>query len=115
MKNLLNAFLHQIRTFIVFAVFAVFILSSALPAIAADMTPKSAPEKGEAQLHKIIEKSEDAAQSGMNSMDKVAERSSRGLNEVQADADFSEMKRPENTKAKSVIDQVKGAMKKATD
>jgi hypothetical protein len=115
MKTLLNAVLHQVRTLVVFAGCALLIFSSTLPANAANTAPKSAPDGGEAQLHRIIEKSEDAAQSGMNSMQQVAERSSKGLNEVQADADFKEMKRPENTQATSVIDQVKEAMKKAAD
>jgi hypothetical protein len=115
MKTLMNVILHQIQTAVVVAACGLLILFNALPANAANMAPKSAPNEGEAQLHNIIEKSEDAAQSGMNSMKDVAERSSRGLNEVQADEDSNKMKRPENTQANSVIDQVKDAMKKVTE
>jgi uncharacterized damage-inducible protein DinB len=114
LETVLQPILQSARFFVAVAC-ALLIALNTLPAYAAGMAPKSSPTDGEAQLNKIIDQSEESLKDGLGSMKTVTERANQGLNEVQSDADFNKMKRPSNTNAKSVIDQVKDAAKKSSD
>lgn len=110
-----SAILKKSVHFLVAAIACVgLIFSSAYPAFAAGQGTPTSPTQGETQLPKIIDRSEDAAKTGIDSMKEVAKRSEQGLNEVQGAADYDKMQRPENSQeATSFIDQVKETLEKA--
>lgn len=112
----LNSFLKYATRFLIAAIACVSLFfASVTPALAAGKAAPAKPTEGEAQLTKILDESEDAAKEGRSSLQEVAERSERGLNEVQGSADFDKMKRPENSQgATSFIDTIKEGMKEAS-
>lgn len=110
-----NNWLRPFRFIAIAFACGLLLFSSAYPAMAAGRSTPTNPTEGETQLNKILDKSEEAAKSGLSSMRDVEKRSERGLNEVQADADYSKMQRPENSQnATSVIDQIKESFDKVT-
>ena len=111
-----KALLKNATRFLIAAIACVSLLfSSTMPAMAAGKTTPANPTEGEAQLTKILDESEDAAKEGRSSLQEVAERSERGLNEVQGSADYDKMKRPENSQnATSFIDPLKEGLKDAS-
>jgi hypothetical protein len=83
--------LRPVRFLLATLMCTMLFLMSSNPAQAAK-TPRSQPTEGTIQLDKIMEKSEDAAHSAPMSLEKVEQRSSEGLNEVQGAADKNKMK-----------------------
>ncbi len=94
---------------------ALLLVVNATPTWAAGMSAPTKPSDGEVQLKKIYAESEDALNSGLDSMQEVSERAQRGSNEVQGGADLDKMSTPENSKAATTFkDQVKQALDKVT-
>jgi hypothetical protein len=64
----------------------------------------------------VQRQSEEALKSPPNSLRKVQEKSNRGLNEIQRDADVQQMNRPENSStAPSIEDRIEHALEKLTN
>ncbi|UBF26321.1 hypothetical protein K9N68_33285 [Kovacikia minuta CCNUW1] len=90
-------------------------VSSTVPAIAAGSSHQSSPTKGEAKLDQTLEKSQEVLKSPPMSLGEVEDRSNKGLNEVQEDADANKMKRPENTnRSTTVQEKIENALERVT-
>jgi hypothetical protein len=103
---------------IVFAcTFMVFTSMAAVDAAPAnDTRAKTDLTKGAERLDDVQKKSEEILRNPPMSFDRVQTESSKGLNEVQGDADIQDMSRPSNSrgvtsiqeKAEQVLEKVKG-------
>ena len=103
--------LRPVRFLIAACICALLMLSHAVPAYSAPINPtgtKTAPQEGEAQLRGIEREAQEAVLKDPYSRQEMQTKTSRGLNEVQGDADIDKMSRPENSQAaSSVEDKVK--------
>lgn len=91
------------------------VLSNAFPAAAAGTTVPSEQTKGETQLKKIYEESENSLRDGPPALDEVRDRAQAGVNEVQADADLDKQQNPANSQeAVTFKERVKEALEKVT-
>ncbi|WP_017297080.1 hypothetical protein [Nodosilinea nodulosa] len=93
------------------ALSCLLVLMTATPALAMGSTP-SRPDQGTVQLDGVYNESEKAVRPE-NALDgdKVADRANKGLNEVQKDADTSQMNHPGNSsQATSPMEQIKDAL-----
>ena len=118
------------RSLVAIAVATLLLVSSTVPAFAMDSavhksnmksgnpqtminSTRSSPTEGEAPLNEIYEKSEDALKQPPLSMEKVQQEATKGYNEVQGDADFDKMHRPDNSQeATSAAEKVENALEK---
>lgn len=92
---------------------AVLLFSNAFPAVAGGMRSKTT--EGSTQLNKIIDDSEAAAKSSPPSLKDTQRKAEEGINEVQGSSDANKMKRPDNSKqATSIEEQVGKVMDKVT-
>lgn len=93
------------------ALSCVLVLLTATPALAMGSTP-SRPDQGTVQLDDVYNESEKAVRPE-NALkgDKVIDNANKGLNEVQKNADASQMNHPDNSaQATSPMDQIKDAL-----
>ncbi|MBE9138356.1 hypothetical protein IQ254_14365 [Nodosilinea sp. LEGE 07088] len=98
------------------ALSCILMLSMASPAALAIGSTPSQPDQGTAKLDGVYNEAEKSVQPE-NALkgDRVIDRANKGLNEVQKDADVSQMNYPENSKqATSPIDQIKDALSQVT-
>lgn len=95
-----------VRTLIAVCFCALMFISNAFPAFAVT----SSPTKGEDQLLGIEKESQEVVLKKPMSLEETQEKSSKGPNEVQGDADIEKMKNPSNTNATSFEQQVKKAV-----
>ncbi|MBD2292945.1 hypothetical protein H6G06_05475 [Anabaena sphaerica FACHB-251] len=99
--------------FVAFACAFIF-LFNAFPALAIS-SYQSEPTEGPTQLLETQRRTDEAAQSPPIGLKESQEKTKRGLNEVQGDADIDKMKRPENSRsATSVEQEVEGFLEKVT-
>ncbi|MBW4558392.1 MAG: hypothetical protein KME59_21185 [Trichormus sp. ATA11-4-KO1] len=106
--------LRPVRFVIVATVGALIFLSSALPAFAIS-SYQSSPTEGPTQLLETQRKTDEIAKSEPPKLKEVQEKSNKGLNEVQGDADIDKMKRPENSQsATSVEENVQNFLERVT-
>jgi hypothetical protein len=92
----------------------VLFFSNALPVLAISTTP-SAPQKGEAPLDEIYQKSEDALKAEPRTQKQVRAEAQKGTNEIQGDADIDQMSTPKNSQqAVTAKEQVERALEKIT-
>jgi hypothetical protein len=99
--------------FVVFASALIF-LWNAFPALAIS-SYQSEPTEATTQLLETQRKTDEAAKKPPIGLRETQEKTNRGLNEVQGDADIDKMKRPENTQdATSVEQEVENFLEKIT-
>jgi hypothetical protein len=112
--NLALAILHPIRVFLVVMICALIFLTSAFPALAIT-SYQSDPTEGTTQLLETQRKTDEVSRSGPPKLREVQEKSNKGFNEVQGDADIDKMKSPENSQSStSVRDEVEDFLGKVT-
>jgi hypothetical protein len=106
MKSLLSG----LRFVLSICLCATLLFASVVPSAAAQANVKDKPMVNEAgKVAKEYERTakETIDKGGLQSLEEVRDRSSGGaLNEVQGTAGFEEMKRPSNTSAKSIEQQI---------
>ncbi len=106
--------LRPVRFAIVAAACTLLFLSSASPAFALS-SYESDPQEGTTQLLETQRKTDEVARSKPATLKEVQEKSNKGLNEVQGDADIDKMKRPENSQSStSVEENVQNFLEKVT-
>ncbi|MTJ51097.1 hypothetical protein [Dolichospermum sp. UHCC 0259] len=99
--------------FVAFACAFLF-LTTAFPALAIS-SYQSNPREGTTQLLETQRQTDEAAKAPPLGLKETQEKTKRGLNEVQGDADIDKMKRPGNSKsATSVPEEVEGFLEKIT-
>ncbi|MGQ4646415.1 low temperature-induced protein [Lyngbya aestuarii] len=101
------SFLRPLRFLMALFIGTWLFFSSASPAAAAS----SSPTKGEDQLKRIEQKSEEVLKSGPRGLKETTSEANKGINEVQGSADVEKMKQGESQNATSVEQQVKEAVK----
>lgn len=112
MKSLLSG----LRFFLAVCLCAVMLFASVVPSAAAQANVKDKPMVNEAG--KVAKEYEATAKEtidkgGLQSLEEVRDRSAGGgLNEVQGTTGFDEMKRPSNTSAKSIEQQIEEGLDK---
>lgn len=90
----------------------VLVLFTATPAALANSSTPSRPDEGTAPLNGIYNEAEKSIQPE-NALDgdQMADRANKGLNEVQKNADTSQMKRPDNSgQATAPMENIKDAL-----
>jgi hypothetical protein len=100
-----------VRSLITVCFCALMFVSNVLPAFAVT----SSPTKGEDKLLGIEKEAQEVVLKNPMSLEETQEKTSKGPNEVQGDADLEKMKNPSNTKATSFEQQVKKAVSKIKD
>jgi hypothetical protein len=106
--------LRPVRFVIVAFICTLLFVTNVFPAAAISSAKSDATEATD-QLLETQRETDEIAKSAPPSLTEVQERSNRGLNEVQADADIDKMKRPENSQeATTVEDEVNSFLKKVT-
>lgn len=106
MKNILS---RLTRILFAVCICAVLVISQGFPAMAAN----SANNQGEDALKDVQKKSEDVLRTPPRSLEKSKSDAPSGLNLVQGEADKEQMKRPENSNATSVEEQIDEGLKKS--
>jgi len=92
-----------VRTLVAVCFCALLFVSNAFPAFAVT----SSPTKGEDKLLGIEKEAQEIVLENPMSLEETQEKTSKGPNEVQGDADIEKMKNPSNTNATSFEQQVK--------
>jgi hypothetical protein len=107
--------LRLVARFLVVAFVCAFIfLFNAFPALAIS-SYQSQPREGTTQLLETQRQTDTATRVPPIGLKETQEKTKRGLNEVQGDADIEKMKTPENSQsATSVEDEVEGILEKIT-
>ncbi len=106
--------LQPARLLIVSFACTLLFFTSIVPALAIT-SYQSEPTEGTTQLLETQRLTDKAAQSPPAQLKEVQEKSNKGLNEVQGDADIDKMKNPQNSQsATSVEDEVSNFLKKVT-
>lgn len=95
-----------VRAFVAVCFCALLFVSNAFPAFAVT----SSPTKGEDKLLGIEKEAQKVVQDNPMSLEETQDKTSKGPNEVQGDADIEKMKNPSNTTATSFEQQVKKAV-----
>jgi hypothetical protein len=109
-----SSLVRPVRFLVVAFTCVLLLLTNAFPALAIDTT-KSAPTEGTVQLNEIQLKTDEKATEAPLGLEETQAETYQGLNEVQGDADFDKMKRPENSQnATTVKDQVENFLEKVT-
>jgi hypothetical protein len=113
--NLLISLLLRPLRFLILSLVCTFIISSiALPALAIG-SYQTKPTEGTTQLLETQRKTDEVGKSAPPTLREVQEKSNKGLNEVQGDADIDKMKRPENSQsATTVEEEVESLLQKVT-
>lgn len=98
---------------IAFSLVLLFFVSAA-PALAIGSSP-SHPASGEEPLDEILKESQESVKGGPRKMNELQDKSNRGgLNAVQGSANVENMKRPDNTSAEAVSEQVEEVLESVT-
>lgn len=93
---------------------AILFFSNVYPAAAIGST-KSSVKAGEENLNKIQKETDKSVTKTPLTIEEVQKSTEGGPNEIQGSADLEKMKNPENTEqATSFVDEIKGALDKAT-
>jgi|688.fasta_scaffold1003247_2 hypothetical protein len=93
---------------------AFLFLTTTFPALAIS-SYQSNPKEGTTQLLETQRQTDKAAKAPPLGLKETQEKTKRGINEVQGDADIDKMKRPENSQsATSVPEEVEGFLEKIT-
>lgn len=100
-----------VRSVVAVCFCALMFVSNAFPAFAVT----SSPTKGEDKLLGIEKEAQEVVLKNPMSLEETQEKTSKGPNEVQGDADLDKMKNPSNTKATSFEQQVKKAVSNIKD
>jgi hypothetical protein len=109
-----SSLVRPVRFLVVAFTCALLLLTNAFPALAIGTTP-SAPTEATDQLIGIQNKTDKKATEPPLGRGETQAETYNGLNEVQGDADFDKMKRPENSQnATTVKDQVENFLEKVT-
>jgi len=101
------SFLRPLRFLMALFIGTWLFFSSALPAAAVG----SSTTKGEDQLKRIEQKSEEVLKKGPRALEETKSEANKGINAVQGSADAEKMKKEESPNATSVEQQVKEAVK----
>lgn len=111
---LVSSLLTPVRFLIVAFTCTLLFVSNAFPAFAIE-SYQSHPEEATTQLLETQRKTDEVGRSAPPGLQEVQEKSNKGLNEVQGDADIEKMKRPSNsTSATSVEEEVENFLEKVT-
>lgn len=112
--NFALSILHPVR-FVIVAITCTFLfLSTAFPAFAIS-SYQSDPTEATTQLLETQRRTDEVAKSAPPTLKEVQEKSNKGLNEVQGDADINKMKRPENSQSSTSVEQeVENFLEKVT-
>ncbi|WP_414541099.1 hypothetical protein [Nostoc sp. CCY0012] len=106
--------LRPVRFVILAFACTLLLLNNTLPAFAIS-SYQSHPTEGTTQLLETQRKTDEVAKSEPPKLKEVQEKSNKGLNEVQGDADINKMNRPENSQsATSVEENVQNFLEKVT-
>ncbi len=106
--------LRPVRFLVAAFICTTLLFANAFPALAIGSTP-SHPNKGEARLQEIQDKSERVLMEEPRTSGELEREARGGLNTVQGGADIDKMSRPENSQqATSAEQQVEKGLKKAT-
>lgn len=90
------------------------LLFNAFPALAIN-SYQSDPTEGTTQLLETQRQTDEVAKEAPMGMKETQEKTRRGLNEVQGDADIDKMKTPENSQGTTSVEQeVEGFLEKMT-
>ncbi len=111
MNTVFAAAMTWLRTVVIAFACALVLLTSTPAALANSSTP-SRPDEGTAPLNGIYNEAEKSVQpeNALNG-DKMADRANKGLNEVQKNADTSQMNHPANSgQATAPVDKIKDAL-----
>lgn len=113
-SSLVLSILRPVRFVILAFACTLLFLNHALPAFAIS-SYQSHPTEGPTQLLETQRKTDEVAKSEPPKLEEVQEKSNKGLNEVQGDADIDQMKRPSNSQsATSVEENVQNFLEKVT-
>ncbi|MDB9445710.1 hypothetical protein [Anabaena sp. CS-542/02] len=116
MKNyhVILSILHPVRFIIVASACVLLFFSSASAAFAIS-SYQSDPQEGTTQLLETQRQTDEVAKSKPLGLKETQEKSNKGLNEVQGDADIDKMKTPENSQSSTSVEQnVKNLLEKVT-
>jgi hypothetical protein len=109
-----SSLVRPVRFLVVAFTCALLLLTNAFPALAMGTT-KSATTEATDQLNQIQRKTDEKATEPPLGREETQAETYQGLNEVQGDADFDKMKRPENSQnATTVKDEVGNFLEKMT-
>ncbi len=96
--------LRPVRFVIVASACTLLFLSSASPAFAMD-SYQSNPQEGTTQLLETQRRTDEVAKSNPPTLKEVQEKSNKGLNEVQGDADIDKMNTPANSQSSTSVEK----------
>ncbi|EDX86617.1 hypothetical protein S7335_4322 [Synechococcus sp. PCC 7335] len=114
--NYLSTLTASFRPFVIAAVCAVFLFTSAAPALAIGGS-NSSPSKGLEQLNTVQKKSENTISGKLSSNNdgkSVMKNSAEGLNGVQGAGDKENMYSPKDSSATSVEENIQEALEEIT-
>ncbi len=112
--DFISSLVRPVRFLVVAFTCALLLLTNAFPALAIGTTPSATTEATD-QLNEIQRKTDEKATEPPLGLEETQAETSQGLNEVQGDADFDKMKRPENSQnATTVKDEVENFLEKVT-
>lgn len=101
--------------FIITTFACVLLFFSSASAAFAISSYQSDPQEGATQLLETQRRTDEAGKSKPLGLKETQEKSSKGLNEIQRDADIDKMKTPENSQSStSVEEDVKNFLEKVT-
>ncbi|NDJ15945.1 hypothetical protein [Myxacorys almedinensis] len=107
----MKSMLKKVRALLVVSICALLVFLTVIPPAAI-----ATPMKGEAsETAKIYEQTAVDAinEGGPKSLDKIQERQSGGLNEIQGTAGFDQQKRPSNSQGDTIESKIKRGLDKA--
>jgi hypothetical protein len=105
---------HPVKFLLVIFTCTLLSLSTAFPAWAIG-SYQSEPTEGTTQLLETQRRTDKVAKQPPMELRDVQKNSNQGLNEVQGDADFDQMKRPENSQnATTVKDELENILERVT-
>lgn len=107
----LSALIRPLRVVVAACVCAFLLFTAAAPAYSANA---SHPKSGEANLLDIERKSQEAVLEDPYNLKETQKEANKGLNEIQGDSDFNQMKRPENSTGQSIEGKIEKALEKVT-
>ncbi|GAX34259.1 hypothetical protein [Nodularia sp. NIES-3585] len=102
--DLVLSIFRPVRFVIVASACTLLFLSSVSPAFAIS-SYQSNPQEGTTQLLETQRRTDEVAKSNPLKLNEVQEKSNKGLNEVQGDADIDKMKNPENSQSSTSVEE----------
>jgi hypothetical protein len=104
---LVSSLLRPVRFLIVAFTCTLLFVSNTFPAFAIE-SYQSHPEEATTQLLETQRKTDEVGRSAPPGLQEVQDKSNKGLNEVQGDADIDKMKRPENSQSSTSVEEEVG-------